>query len=135
MIIYKQVSAIPYRYNDDNLQILILTSRSNKNWIIPKGLIDEGDSELKTALKETKEEAGVTGIVIDKPVGTYTYKKWQGQCQVTVYPLEVSDIFIRWDEMDFRKRKWVSGEEAVKKVKPKSVAKLINKFITEMGKK
>lgn len=132
MKIYRQASAIPYRIKKEKLQILILTSRNKKNWIVPKGLVDEGETEIITALKETIEEAGVKGEVIEKIAGSYTYKKWNGVCQVNVYPLEVNEVYKTWEEMDFRIRKWADPAEAVKRVKPRKLSKILEKFIIEL---
>ena len=71
MKIIKQAAAIPYRIKKDQIEILILTSRNNKKWIVPKGIIEKKHSAALTALKETEEEAGVSGHIIREVVGTY----------------------------------------------------------------
>jgi 8-oxo-dGTP pyrophosphatase MutT (NUDIX family) len=127
-----QASALPFRIYNDKLQILIITSRNGKKWIIPKGIIDTGDTDRYTALKETQEEAGVTGKVFDKLLGTYSYEKWSSICEVKVFPLKVSDVFDKWDEDNFRKRKWVSPKRAIRKVSPREVSVLIKEFVKRM---
>ena len=129
MKIIKQAAAIPYRIKKDQIEILILTSRNNKKWIVPKGIIEKKHSAALTALKETEEEAGVSGQIIREVVGTYKYEKWGGVCRVKVFPLRVTEVFDKWDEMEFRKRKWVKPKEAISKVKPKKLSKLISKSI------
>lgn len=129
MKIIKQAAAIPFRIKNENIEILILTSRNSKKWIVPKGVIEEKYSAELTALKETEEEAGVTGDIIREVVGTYKYKKWDSICRVKVFPLRVTKVFEKWDEMDFRKRMWVKPKEAIKRVKPKKLSMIINKSI------
>jgi len=123
-----QASALPFRIYKNKLQVLIITSRNGKKWIIPKGIIEPGDSDRFTALKETREEAGVNGKVLKKMIGIYSYEKWDSICEVTLYPLQVTEVHDQWDESHFRKRKWVSVKRAVKKVKPKDLANLIKEF-------
>ncbi len=129
MKIIKQAAAIPYRVRNDKVEILILTSRNKKKWIIPKGIIEKKHSAALTALKETEEEAGVTGHISGEVVGVYTYEKWGGICRVKVFPLHVTKVFDKWDEMEFRQRKWVKAKEAITKVKPKKLGKIIRKSI------
>ena len=127
-----QASAIPFRIYKNKLQILIISSRSGKRWIIPKGIIEPGDSDRYTALKETQEEAGVNGQLLKEPIGSYFYKKWDSICEVTLYPLQVTEVYDEWDESHFRKRRWIKAKRAVKKVEPKELANLIKKFIAAM---
>jgi predicted NUDIX family NTP pyrophosphohydrolase len=52
-----------YRRNGDKLEVLLVHPSGNYNrrapWGIPKGLPDEGESLLYTAVRETREETGV----------------------------------------------------------------------------
>jgi hypothetical protein len=45
--------------------------------------------------------------------------------------MEVSKLKDKWDEDDFRKRKLVSPKQAVKKIVPAAVSKIIAKFFHE----
>jgi len=128
MINYKQAAAIPYRINKDNFQILLITSRNGKKWIIPKGIIEEGDSAVETAERETKEEAGVVGKA-DSVEGEYTYKKWDGICTVKVFPMLVTGTLQEWDEQEIRSRKWFETDDALKKVKSKKLRQVLKQFI------
>jgi phosphohistidine phosphatase len=134
MQIIKQASALPFRKTDDKLEILIITSRSKKRWIIPKGIIEQGDSDINTALKEAQEEAGINGNIGVKNIGKYSYKKWGGICKVIVYPMEVTEILDNWPEMTIRSRMWVSSKDAIDKVKPDKVAEIIKNYVKDLEK-
>lgn len=56
---FPQSGAIPYRWYAQQLQVLLTTSRRNKRWIIPKGLIEYHLSAADSAAQEAWEEAGV----------------------------------------------------------------------------
>ena len=129
MNIIFQASALPFRIHKKELQILIISSRNKKKWIIPKGIIEPGDSDRYTALKETQEEAGVSGKILDPSIGTYSYQKLGSVCEVKLFPLKVEDVYDDWEESHFRKRKWVKGKRAANKVTPQELADLIEKFV------
>ncbi len=129
MIIFQQASAIPFRVYEDKLQILLIKSRNGKKWIVPKGIIEEGDSAISTAMKETEEEAGAVGIVKKGKLGSYEYNKWDGKCKVKVFAMEVKETLDEWEEMHFRERKWESSQLAIQIVKPKPLQKILKKFV------
>ena len=129
MTVYEQASAIPFRYEDNQIKILIISSRSGKRWIIPKGIIENGDGAALTAEKETLEEAGVQGYVNEGIIGEYKYSKWGGSCRVQVFSLLVNKELDDWDEKAFRKREWVDAKTAVKKLEPAALKKIIKKFL------
>ncbi len=125
---YKQSAVIPYRIKNNNLEILVITSRRKKHWIIPKGIIEKTLSPSESAVKEVLEEAGVTLKNNELFVGTYKYKKWGGKCDVKVFAMEVENMLQNWNE-NFRDRKWISSNEIDKFIDNKKLLKVIIKFI------
>jgi len=134
MTIIHQAAAIAYQLRENELFILLIKSRNGKKWIIPKGIIEDGDSARFTAEKETEEEAGVKGVIKNKICGLYEYNKWGGVCKVQVFSMQVTTIMDTWEEMDFRERKWEKSENALKMVKPKLLRKIIKNFIKSLNK-
>ena len=122
---YKQSAVIPYRKTKGGIEILIITSRSRKRWVIPKGVIEPNLTPEDSAAKEAFEEAGVTGKVKKKCIGTYDYKKWGGVCSVKVYPMKVAKELTEWPEDTMRSRKWVSIDEAAATVTENKLKKII----------
>ena len=126
MEIFDQSAVIPFREKSGKTEILLITTRKG-NWTIPKGIIEDDLSPQESALKESVEEAGVWGLVSQKKVGTYDYKKWGGVCHVKVYTMKVTKVYSKWEEKSFRERLWVSAEKAVKMVSKKGLARIIKK--------
>jgi 8-oxo-dGTP pyrophosphatase MutT (NUDIX family) len=50
------------REGPKGLQYLLLTSRKHGGMGVPKGHVDPGESELQTALRETREETGLSDL-------------------------------------------------------------------------
>jgi ADP-ribose pyrophosphatase YjhB (NUDIX family) len=76
------------------LQILLITTRNTRRWIIPKGWPIAGYTPAACAGYEALEEAGVAGEVASRKLGTFSYKKQHKtgaatRCTVHVYAMEV----------------------------------------------
>jgi len=81
----RQSGVIPYRLRKGSLEILLITSRKERCWIIPKGIIEREYSARNSAAKEALEEAGVKGSVQKKLLGVYRNRKFGQTCIVKVY--------------------------------------------------
>ncbi len=131
--LFNQSAVIPYRFNDDCYEILLITTIKKKHWIIPKGVIDPGLSPTESAVKEAREEAGIEGRIVSKCLGTYSYKKWGGTCHVEVYLFEVDNMLDQWPEKDLRKRQWFSVKKAVSTLREDTLKKIIKHTFKKSG--
>jgi len=123
---YTQSAVIPYRERDGIREILVISSSKNNHYLIPKGIKEPGMTAQQSAAKEAYEEAGVKGIVAESPVGSYQYEKWEAQCTVTVYPMQVTEVLApdRWPE-SHRQRCWLRIQQAAKVLNEKALADLV----------
>ncbi|KZL20211.1 NUDIX domain protein [Pseudovibrio axinellae] len=115
----RQYAALPFKKNKKGkLQILLITSRETKRWVLPKGWPMKDLSGGETAEQEAFEEAGIRGKLIAQVAGVYHYPKLRVTkqpipCSVKVYPLEVKEMLDEWPEHDERTRQWFSVGNAV----------------------
>ncbi|HEY2659069.1 MAG TPA: NUDIX hydrolase [Caulobacteraceae bacterium] len=128
-----QYAALPYRWTDGLVQILMVTSRETGRWVLPKGWPMARKKPHAAAGREAMEEAGVTGKIRKTPIGSYDYLKRLKTggalvCTVKVYPLEVVRQLKRWPEQDQRTPQWFTPEEAAKAVHEPDLAALIRAF-------
>jgi 8-oxo-dGTP pyrophosphatase MutT (NUDIX family) len=128
-----QFGALCYRISDGKIQILLITSRRTKRWIIPKGWPENDMTPGESAANEAIEEAGVTGKLKERPFGVYCYEKTveEGEnypCIVTVYALKVKMILTDYTEKSERRRKWFSPKDAAKQVLEPDLARLLKSF-------
>jgi 8-oxo-dGTP pyrophosphatase MutT (NUDIX family) len=131
-----QIAALPVRRRPDgSLEVLLITSRETRRWIIPKGWPMKGLKDHKAAAKEAEEEAGVVGAVGKHPIGSYTYWKRRTAhfdlCEVFVYRLEVEDQLPQWREKHQRQSQWFSVQEAAGRVEEPGLGKLIESLERE----
>ncbi|WP_132250453.1 NUDIX hydrolase [Methylobacterium segetis] len=134
-----QVAALPFRLAAKGKpEILLVTSRETKRWVIPKGWPMAGRKDHRAAEREAYEEAGLKGQIAKKAVGQYRYDKRLGDgstvaCAVTVYPLQVSDERRRWPEKKQRRRRWYAPAEAAGLVNETDLQELLLSFGTSVG--
>jgi len=128
----RQYGVLPYRL-DPRLEVLLLTSRETRRWVIPKGWPMKGKKPHQSAAREALEEAGVTGKTGNKALGAYSYVKLlkNGQlapCKVKVFPLLVRRQRETWPEQEQRDTRWFAPEEAADAVQEPELAVIIRAF-------
>ncbi|CUM65342.1 uncharacterized protein PRCAT00002977001 [Priceomyces carsonii] len=109
--------------------IMILSSQHNNRWVLPKGGIemDEGDDFVVSAVRETWEEAGVEGKILEKlPVVLDSRKKAPvlkpgedfdplkliPKSEFHFYEMIVYELSTKWPEQKERERRWCTYSEA-----------------------
>jgi 8-oxo-dGTP pyrophosphatase MutT (NUDIX family) len=126
---YKQFAALPYRLRDNDLEILLITTRKKRRWSIPKGWSIKHITPQQTAAVEAYEEAGVRGAAARKRIGKFrkrrVRKKQSVICDVEIFPLKVGSLEGRWPEKQERSRIWVAPREAAKLVKKAGLRRAI----------
>jgi 8-oxo-dGTP pyrophosphatase MutT (NUDIX family) len=132
-----QYGALPYRFTQDaELEILLLTTRQSKRWIIPKGWPIKGLRPAKSAAREAFEEAGVRGQVGAKSVGFFAYDKILDEngvlvsCEVRVFPLLVKRQSETWPEIEQRVVQWVAPDKALALIEEPELKALVAAFVT-----
>lgn len=128
-----QYGALPWRWADDHLEILLITTLSTRRWVVPKGWPVEGCAPGECAAREALEEAGVVGATASRPVGSFSYLKRRKSgetisCRVAVFALEVERQRRSWPEKALRETCWCSVEEALTRVSDPGLKRLIAKF-------
>jgi len=130
-----QYGALPYRFTPEAaLEILLVTTRQSRRWIIPKGWPIKGLKPPKSAAREAFEEAGVRGRIGSKAVGLFSYDKLlddvgiRVSCEVKVFPLLVTRQSEVWPEVEQRVIQWVEPSKAVSLIKEPELKKLVAAF-------
>ncbi len=125
---FTQSCVIPYRINNGQLELLLITSIRKKKWIFPKGLIEFNLSAFESAKKEAYEEAGVIGENETVELGAFNLKKKNGVSFIRVFSMEVTKELKEYPEMNLRKRKWFAVAEALEKVTLEELKPFVQKL-------
>ena len=124
-----QVGALPVRKGPEGSEVMLITSRETRRWIVPKGWPMKGRKDHQAAAQEAYEEAGITGHIHKHPIGAYTYRKRTAKnfesCRVMVYRLDVDEEVREWRERGQRTRRWFTPGDAAKLVSEPALASLI----------
>ena len=108
----------------------MVSSRSGKRWVVPKGCMEPGKTAAEIALQEAWEEAGLVGVLQLEPVGTYLYEKAGLLCHVTVFLMNVTDTAERWPEHQLRERCWLPIAQALRRLDDAGLRELIREATT-----
>jgi 8-oxo-dGTP pyrophosphatase MutT (NUDIX family) len=129
-----QVGALPVRFENGRPEILLLTSRETKRWVIPKGWPMKGLKNWAAAAQEAKEEAGIIGKLGKKPIGSFLYFKRREAhfdlCRVEVYVLTYEKMLANYREKGQREAQWFSVDEAADRVAEPGLVALLRDLDT-----
>jgi 8-oxo-dGTP pyrophosphatase MutT (NUDIX family) len=116
------------------LEILIVTTRQSRRWIVPKGWPIKRLTPSKSAAREAFEEAGVRGKIGARAIGNFRYKKTAGQTdddpdyEVKIFPLLVKRQSASWPEYGQRVVQWVDPEKAISLIREPELKSIVAKF-------
>lgn len=131
-----QVAALCWRLHKGQPQVLLVTSRTSRRWVLPKGWPMPGRSPEAAAAQEAWEEAGVEGKVSSTSLGHYAYDKVLRNlstltCAVEVFPLRVQSLKRSFPERKERQRKWFSATKAAGLVAEADLREMLSRLSSE----
>ncbi|XP_065851317.1 nudix hydrolase 4 [Euphorbia lathyris] len=113
------VGCIPYRYKKSNslmsskeIEVLVISAMKGDGMLFPKGGWENDESMVDAGMRETFEEAGVSGEIEEK-LGKWFYMSKRGSImhEGHMFPMLVQKQLDHWPEKNIRKRRWVSVKE------------------------
>ena len=101
--------------------VALIAMKNKTVWTLPKGIIDKGEMPEASAIREIKEETGLTGRIIDS-LGDKSYwfylKDENAKCRKTVSYFLLQ--YIEGDIGDYcwevEEAKWFAMDDAIKQV-------------------
>ena len=130
MTFVQQAGGIVFRRNRAGISILLVRAKRDPSaWIFPKGHIEPGETARATAVRETREEAGVQGEAIGE-VGDPQEFEWAGRWYRVQYFL--IQMTSESDETDGREKAWFSFDEALDRISFTSARDLLRQARTKI---
>lgn len=131
MIHEKSCGVILFYAADSNSVEILLLHYPEGHWDFPKGHVEEGESEIQTALRELEEETGIKDVRLvdgfrEKMHYFFTKKKDGISKTVCFFLARTSDktIEISHEHKDFQ---WLPYEKALKKLTFDNARKILKK--------
>jgi 8-oxo-dGTP pyrophosphatase MutT (NUDIX family) len=122
-----QVAAVCYRVKGDELEFLLVRTRSGR-WTFPKGGVDGDATTAAAAAREAYEEAGVRGAIEEQPFHWYFHSKRnrfrsrRSVVSVHAHLCEVERLLPPLE--DHRDPTWFSTDKARRKLRENRTAEL-----------
>lgn len=109
----KSCGAVVLRKNEGRLQVLLIKHVNGGHWAFPKGHTEAGESEEQTALREIKEETGLSVTLDTHYRKTVTYSPKKDVIKDVIYFVARAQ---REDavpqESEISRIKWVDADKA-----------------------
>ena len=106
-----------YKKDNDGLKWLVCKHSGYHKWVLPKGLIEEGQTIEETAIREVKEEGGVEAKILGR-VGyskyIYTFEKEKIFKVVTYFLMTYISGDPKDHDFEMEDAGWFLPEEALK---------------------
>ena len=123
----KSCGALVYRIKNGELEVLLLKHRFGGHWSFPKGHVEEGETEVETALREVHEETGLTIQLEDGFRQSVEYYPRPNIRKQVVYFLGYADDDrTRRQEEEISEIRWVPLKSAHREVTFRNDKNLIN---------
>jgi 8-oxo-dGTP diphosphatase len=130
----RQISSggVIFRRQGDDFEVALVSVKGGRNWCLPKGLVDRGETPEDTAVREVREESGLSGRIIDR-LGDITYWYYiQGEntkCRKTVHFYLMEYVSGSTSEHDFEvdEANWFPIDAALEKISFKGDREILEK--------
>ncbi len=134
----KSCGAVVYQFQDAQLYLLILKMRKG-HYSIPKGHVENQESEEETALREIKEETNLKVKIDTNFREVITYFPFEGVSkEVVFFVAKYIDGEVKEQESEVEKAMWLNIEDALNILTHKSDQEVVKKaiqYITKEHKK
>jgi 8-oxo-dGTP pyrophosphatase MutT (NUDIX family) len=137
----RQVSSggVIFRRQDDITEVVLVSVRQGRFWCLPKGIIDQGETPEQTAVREVREESGLSGKILDSlgEINYWYYIRGENtKCRKTVhfFLMEYLEGSTSGHDREVDEARWFPIGEALEKISFKGDRAVLEKAAALLGK-
>jgi 8-oxo-dGTP diphosphatase len=126
-----------YRSTEDVVEVALVSVKGGRFWCLPKGIVDRGETPELTAVREVREESGLSGRIVDK-LGDITYWYYirgeNSKCRKTVhfYLMEFIGGSTAQHDFEVDEAVWYPIDEALQKVSFRGDKAILEKALSKL---
>lgn len=131
---------VAYRAGEKGIEIAIIKTFEEGRWQLPKGIVDPGETAEQAALREVREEAGITCELIEPIdtieywfVGSYDGPKKRYHKKVSFFLMNYRSGDVADHDHEVSEARWVSFDDALKMLVFKNEKDVVEKTRTLIG--
>jgi len=138
---YKDIvsaGGVVYRRFDDNVFFVLVGRRKGNYWCLPKGRIEENETEIEAAKREVFEETGISDVEVGEKIGTIVYEFHRKSNEtpyhkyVHFYLMSSSSPHLNVGS-EFDRAMWFPARDALNMVSHKKEKEIVSKALKMLG--
>lgn len=111
---------------------VLLIQQKEGHWDFPKGHVEDGETEIETAIREVKEETNLDVEIDENKRYTIEYFTDKGAYkQVVLFIAKKIGGNEKYQESEIKAMKWLTFEDAIKTITYDNTRELFNKILKE----
>ena len=116
----RSAGGVAYRKGEFGVEMVVVKTTEEGRWQLPKGIVDPGETEEQAALREVREEAGVTCQLVQPIdtieywfVGSYDGPKKRYHKKVSFFLMKYLSGDVADHDHEVTEARWVSFDDAI----------------------
>ncbi|HVE84342.1 MAG TPA: NUDIX domain-containing protein [Myxococcales bacterium] len=118
---FTHAGGVVFRVQGGRVEYLAVRSSDDTRWVLPKGHIEDGESEEEAAIREVREESGVAAEVI-WPLGELRYRRGKKKVRACFFLMRATAI---GEAAERRAKRWEPRGEMRKLLERPEVGELV----------
>ena len=128
----QKIVVLPTLKIEDSLHVVIVTSRADGEWILPKGNFETDLTNDEVAALEAWEEAGLRGLVKRSSETQIDLEIRKEPTRLTCLRMRVDEIADSWPEDHQRERRIVRVRKAHDLLRKSGFSKILDEMLPEV---
>ena len=112
----KSCGAVVFREKDGQVEFLLVKNKNGRHWGFPKGHVEDGETEEETALREIKEETGLSVAILPGFRETSEYRPYgKIKKQVVFFAARAQNEEVTIQQAEIDRFQWADFSQAMQR--------------------